>query len=244
MNQNPKHNPDRDRVPNNDNDQRAIAPAPAGGALTSMLALGAVLNSVDTASVVGRSGLPMLSFKRDGNGTWSYGQRQTVVEQGSRWAVNVMTFKRGYICFGDGNKVIGEKLVSVSLPMPDLAELPDKGFEWQEQWAVGLKCVNGTDAGTEVVYKPTTVGGIQAIAGIIEAVRDRINAGEHGGKVSPIVQLLKVSYQHTQYGRVWTPTLVIVDWMSLDGPAPAPTPAGASPAGGSAAEQPRRRRVA
>jgi hypothetical protein len=244
MTKSPKHNPDRDRVPDNDNDERAIAPAPAGGALTSLTALGAVLNAVDTASVVGRSGLPMLAFKRDGNGTWSYGQRQTVVEEGSRWAVNVMTFKRGYICFGDGNRVVGEKLVSVSLPMPDLAELPDKGFEWQEQWAVGLKCISGTDAGTEVVYKPTTVGGIQAIAGLIEAVRDRINVGEHDGKVSPIVHLLKDSYQHTQHGRVWTPALGIVDWMSLDGPAPAPAPAGASPAGGSAAEQPRRRRVA
>ena len=45
-----------------------------------------------------------------------------------------LTFKRGYICFGDGNKVLGERLVSVSQPMPDVTELPDKGFPWQEQW--------------------------------------------------------------------------------------------------------------
>ena len=30
---------------------------------------------------------------------------------------------------------------------------------------VNLKCIDGTDAGTEVVYKPTTEGGIKAVAG-------------------------------------------------------------------------------
>ena len=161
-----------------------------------MAALGTALNNVDTASVVGRSGCPMLQFKRDGNGTWTFGQKRTVVEDGSCWAVNPSTFSWGYICFGDDNKVIGERLVPVSQPMPDITELPDKGFEWQEQWTVNLKCVDGTDAGTEVVYKPTTVGGIQAVAGLIEAVRDRLNGGQHDGKVSPIVHLEKDSYQH------------------------------------------------
>jgi hypothetical protein len=89
-----------------------------------------------------------------------------------------------------------------------------------------------------VVYKPTTDGGIKAIAGLIETVRDRLNGEKHGGKVAPIVHLDKDSYPHPQFGRVWTPTLLIVDWMPLNGPAPADTPA--SPA---AAEQPRRRRV-
>ena len=114
-----------------------------------------------------------------------------------------------------------------------------RALEWQEQWAVNLKCVDGTDAGTEVVYKPTTVGGIQAVAGLIDAVRDRLNGGQHDGKVAPIVRLEKNSYQHAQYGKVWTPVLTIVDWMSLSGPAPAPEPARRR----RPAEQPRRRRV-
>ena len=73
------------------------------------------------------------------------------------------------------------------------------------RWAVNLKCLDGTDAGIEVVFKPTTVGGIQAVAGLIEAVRDRLNGGQHDGKVSPIVHLEKTRYQHPQYGRVWIP---------------------------------------
>jgi hypothetical protein len=229
---------DHDRDPDNDNGHGAIAPSPAEGALTSLAALATALNAVDTSSVAGRSGLPMLQFKRDGNGTWLYGQKRTLVEDGSRWAANPMSFRWGYISFTNDNKVAGEKLVSVSQPKPELAELPDKGFEWTEQWAVNLKCLDGTDAGTETTFKPTTVGGVQAVAGLIDAVRDRLNSGRHDGKVAPVVQLEKDSYQHGQYGKVWTPVLTIVDWMPLDGPAPAPEPASPPP------EQPRRRRVA
>ena len=53
------------------------------------------------------------------------------------------------------------------------------------------------------------------------------------------MQLEKDSYPHQQYGKIWIPVLTIVDWMPLDGPAPAPEPASPPPA-----EQPRRRRVA
>jgi hypothetical protein len=235
---NPKHDPATRNDPDNDN-ERAIAPAPAGGALTSLTALEAALNAVDTATVAGRSGLPMLAFKRDGGGSWVFGQKRTGVEDGSGWAVNPFTFKRGYICFSNDNKVVGEHLLPVSQPMPEVTELPDKGFEWQQQWAVNLKCIDGTDAGTEVVYKPTTVGGIQAVTGLIEAVRDRLNSNQHGGKVSPIAHLDKDSYQNSQYGKIWIPVLTIIDWMPLTGPAPAPAPASPPPA-----EQPRRRRVA
>ena len=239
--------PNQDHVNDNDNDndKNVAAQAASGLASVSLAALVTALSSVDTASVAGRSGLPLLTFKRDGSGTWMYGRRRTVVEDGSRWAVNPLTFKWGYICFGEANKVIGERLVSVSLPKPEVTELPDKGFPWQEQWSINLKCIDGADAGTEVVYKPTTVGGIQAVAGLIEAVRDQLNSGQHGGKVSPIVNLEKDSYQHAQFGRVWTPLLTIVDWMPLDGPAPAPAPVSPPPTPASpATEQPRRRRVA
>jgi hypothetical protein len=238
------HDVDRDR----DHDEpkredKALAPAPKGGALASLEALSAALNKLDMSSVVGRSPMPMMLFKRDGNGTWAFGKKQMPPEEGSRWAANVLSCTRGYVCFGDNNK--NERMALITQPMPDPATLPDLGFKWNEQWGVGLKCTNGADAGTEVIFKSTTVGGIQAVAGLIEAVRDRLNGGMHDGKIVPIVRLEKDSYQHSQYGRVWTPLLTIVDWMPPDGPAPAPEPVSPPPSSASpTAEQPRRRRVA
>ena len=109
-----------------------------------------------------------------------------------------------------------------------------------------MKCLDGADAGLECVYKPTTVGGIQAIAGLIETVRDRLNSGMHDGKVSPIVRLGKYDYSN-QYGKIWNPLLDVLAWMSLDGPAPAVSPPPPPPPpplpSAAAAEQPRRRRV-
>ena len=241
------HDNRRDHDNDNDNNERAVAFAPSGGALAHPLAaLGKTLNAVDTTSIVGGAGMPMLSFKREGDGTWMYGQRRTVIEDGSRWAVNPTTFRWGYIAFTNDNKVAGERLVPVTQPKPDIMELPDKGdAEWQEQWTVNLQCVDGTDAGTDVVYKPTTVGGLQAVAAMIETVRDRLNGGQHDGKVVPIVHLEKYSYQHSQYGRVWNPLLTVVDWMPLDGPVPPSGPGKPVDAPASApTEQPRRRRVA
>jgi hypothetical protein len=184
-----------------------------------------------------------MQFKREGDGCWSWGQKRTVVELGSRWAFDPRTFRWGYICFGEGNKVIGEKLVSVAQPKPDVTTLPDTGFKWSEQWAVHMKCLDGTDAGLEVDFKPTTDGGIKAVAGLIETLRDRLNGGAHDGKIVPIALLEKDSYPHPQHGKVWIPVLNNVGWMSLDGnpaPAPAPTPPAAPPTNDN---QPRRRRV-
>jgi hypothetical protein len=237
------HDHDRDSDHANDNERpggKQVAPAPAGGALASLAALQTALANVNTAAIIGRTGLPMLLFKREGSGTWGYGQKRTIPEEGSKWAVNPLTFRYGYIAFNDANKVVGEHLVSVSQPKPMVTEMQDVGFPWQEQWAVNMKCLNDADAGVEVIFKATTDGGVKAIVIMVDLIRDRLNSGQHDGKIVPIVLLEKDSYQHGQYGKVWFPVLNTVDWMSLDGPAPTPAPVEPTPP----VDQPRRRRVA
>ena len=243
------HDRDSDHAHANDNGKgeherpgSKIAPAPAGGALTSLAALQTALANVNTAAIIGRTGLPMLLFKsRENSGTWGFGQRRTIPEEGSKWAVNPLTFKYGYICFGDNKKVLDERLVPVSQPKPVITELPDMGgFEWQEEWSVNMKCLSGADAGVEVVFKATTDGAIKAIVLMVDEVRDRLNSGQHEGKIAPIVLLEKDSYQHPKHGPTSYPVLNRIDWMSLDGPAPTPAPVEPTPP----VDQPRRRRVA
>ena len=242
------HDRDSDHAHANDNGNgeherpgSKIAPAPAGGAFTSLTALQTALSNVNTAAILGRSGLPMLLFKsRDNNGTWAFGQRRTIPEEGSRWAINPLTFKYGYICFGDANKVLDERLVPISQPKPLITELPDLGCPWQEEWSVNMKCLSGADAGVEVVFKATTDGAIKAIVLMVDEVRDRLSGGQHGGKIVPIALLERDSYQHSKHGPTPYPVLNRIDWMSLDGPAPAPAPVEPTPP----VDQPRRRRVA
>jgi hypothetical protein len=247
---NDNHDRDRNRDGETRREGQAVPPAPTGGALASasLTALATALNSVNMTSIAGLSAMPLMLFKRDGNSTWAFGRKQTIPEDDSRWAVNVQSFKRGYVCFSDVGKRVDECTASISQPMTDVTELPDHGFKWQEQWSVALKCTSGADAKVEVVYKANTVGGIQAIAGLIEAVRERLNGGMHDGKVSPIVRLEKDSYQHPQYGKVYTPQLTIVDWMPFTGPAsaaaPPPPPQTPAPTTPAAEQQQRRRRVA
>jgi hypothetical protein len=246
-------NHDPDRKPDNDTGARAAAPASAGKAVNSLAALSAALNNVDTSAFGGRSGLPMMLFKREGSGTYVVGQKKVVAEAGSRWAFNPTTFCWGYVAFSKDNKV-HERLVSVSKPRPDVTTLPDVGAEWQDEMTVNMKCVSGVDEGLEVVFKASTDGPLKEVMQVLEKVRDRINSGEHDGKIVPIATLEKDSYQHAEFGRVWFPVFKIVEWVTLDGltvapsppppePAPAPTK-GPTPGGSSATEQPRRRRVA
>jgi hypothetical protein len=241
------HERDRDRKPANDNspEGRAVAPAPAGGAVTSIAALAAALDAVDLASAASHSGKPMGQFKREGNGTWLYGQRRTEMEDGSRWALNPHSVLRGYISFNDAGKKVGERVVDVYHPMPDPTQLPDTGFKWQEQWGIDMKCLDGADTGIEVAFRSTTEGGKKAVSGLMNTVHGRMKGGQHNGEIVPIVLLEKSSYLHSQYGRIWEPVFTIVGWMLVDGPSPQPAAPAPKPAASTstAAEQPRRRRV-
>jgi hypothetical protein len=242
------HDNDNDAHEHKEKTPGAVASVPTGGALTSQAALEALstaLNKVNTTAFGGWLGKLLMSFKSREGGDWRYGPKQTNVEEGSQWAANPLTFEHGHVCFSDDKKRLGERMVSVGQPISAVEDLPDLGFPWQGQWAVNLKCTTGIDAGTEVVFKTTTDGGRQTILGLIDKVRNRLNDGQHDGKVVPILRLDRDSYQHMKYGRVWTPVLTIIEWVPLSGPTPAPKPVSPSPTPTSpTTEQPRRRRVA
>jgi hypothetical protein len=242
----PKRDPNRASSPANDNGGandsagKTIAPAPKASALasTSLTNLAAMLGNVVRSAPRGRPSMPIISFRSREGGIWTLGQQRIIIAAGTRAAVNLASVEHGYICFGNDNSVVDEELVPGSEPKPNLLKLLDRGFPWVEQLAVNMKLIDGPDAGAEGVYKPTTVGGRDAVLALCETARNRIRGPEFDGKDVPVVRLERDSYLHPSHGRIWIPILTLVDWMSDDGPAPAPEPAPPPP------EQPRRRRVA
>src|SRR5262249_20265702 len=161
-------------------------PPSAGGALVSLQALVTTFNGVDLTGVTGRfGGLPLMQFKSR-EATWQFGRAKTIPEADSTWAINPLAIAWGCICWNANNEVIGERMVPISQPAIDPATLPDKGFVWQQQWSINVKCLSGADAGVEASYKTTTTGGSQAVCDVITAIRDRLNDSQHGGKVVPI----------------------------------------------------------
>jgi hypothetical protein len=184
-------------------------------ASTSLTQLASVFNHVDTLALRGQTGLPMLLFRAKEPEPWGIGQKRTIPADGGRWIVDLATFMWGYICFPARDKAKPiERMVPINKPKPPVAQLPDVGGEWPEHWSVNLACVSGPDEGVKVVCKGSTNGGLQAITGLFNTIRDRINTintGEHD-LIVPILLLEQDSYQHPQYGRTVIPLLTIIGW--------------------------------
>jgi hypothetical protein len=194
---------------------------------------------------VGPAGVVIL--KMDKTGHWCFGADQTEIEEGSRWAVNPFSFVHGFIAWGDA-VVLGEKMASVSDPLPELDTAPPGAKKgWETQVGMSLKCLNGEDAGMEARFTTTSVGGKRAVQSLAVAIAGQVDTDQ--AKPVPVVELDTEHYQHKSYGRIYTPIFNVLEWVSINGdeptpaaeaaapaPAPAPEPA-AAPAG-------RRRRVA
>jgi hypothetical protein len=184
----------------------------------------------------------------DKTGHWCFGADQTEIEEGSQWAVNPFSFVHGFIAWGDG-EVLGERMASVSDPLPELDTAPPGAKKgWETQVGMSLKCLNGEDAGMEARFTTTSVGGKRAVQSLAVAIAGQVDTDQ--AKPVPVVELDTEHYQHKSYGRIYTPIFKVLEWVSINGdepapaaveaaapaPAPAPEPA-AAPAG-------RRRRVA
>jgi len=180
-------------------------------------------------------------LKMDKTGHWVFGADQTEAEDDSRWAVNPFSFVHGFIAWGDG-EVLGEKMASVTQPLPELDTAPPGAKKgWEQQVGMMLKCLNGEDAGLECRYTTTSVGGKRAVQELAVAIAGQVE--KDPSKPVPIVSLGKDHYQHKSYGRIYTPVFKVVEWVSMDGETDKDVQEPDAPAADSA-EGPRRRRRA
>ena len=197
-----------------------------GGAnLPSVNSLSSALRSIETE--VGPSGGNVI-LKMDKAGHWVFGADQTEVEDDSVWAVNPFSFVHGFIAWGEG-EVLGEKMVSITEPLPEL-DVPPPGAKrgWEPQVGMSVKCLDGEDAGVEARYTVTSVGGKRAMHQLAMKVADQVEKDQDAPVA--VVKLDSEYYQHKSYGRVYTPVFDVIDWISLDG-APAEAQADAADTG-------------
>lgn len=163
---------------------------------------------------------PILKLGRDGY--WSYGQDNVDVEENSRWAVNILSIMHGFVCwtnYDKSEKKKNELLGEVYAPMADapilVKELPDHDWPWKPATTVLLKCVSdGDDEGTQVIYKPSSTGGANAMDALLAAVEKQIDSGS--SDVIPIVELDYDTYDHKTYGKTYVPIFNIKSWVGLD----------------------------
>ena len=192
--------------------------------LPAVSTLSTSLRALET--VGGPSGVTIL--KMDKTGHWVFGADQTEVQDDATWAVNPFSFVHGFIAWGNG-EVLGEKMVPVSQPLPELdAAPPNASKGWEPQIGMSLKCLAGEDAGLEARFSATSVGGRRAVQTLAVAIAAQVEKDQT--KPVPVVKLKKDHYVHKQYGRIYTPIFEVVEWVSMDGegaeePAAAEAPA-------------------
>ena len=207
-----------------------------GANLPAVTSLTTALRSLETAA--GPAGVVIITMDKTGH--WVFGADQTEVESDSTWAVNPFSFIHGYIAWGDG-EVLGEKMVSVSEPLPEMEAAPPNAKRgWEAQVGMSLKCISGEDRGMEARYTVTSVGGKKAVQALAVAIADQVAKDQT--KPVPVVQLKKDHYTHKSYGRIYTPVFEIVEFVSMDGKSDEPAAAEAEAEAPAAEAAPARRR--
>lgn len=169
---------------------------------------------------------PYLRLLKDGD--WVFGQEDNAVAPGTEAVINPLSIKHGYSCWtnrqpGQGkNEMLGEIMVGLSAPLQAIHELPQHTdpttgniCQWKDQMAVDVKFLNGKHKGTQVLYKVSSVGGLNACKGILDAILTRLD--EDTAFVCPIITLSSDSYKHATYGKTYVPKIEIVGWMDIEG---------------------------
>jgi hypothetical protein len=204
--------------------------------LPAVASLSTALKSIQ-ADVGGAS---VAILKMDKTGHWVFGADQTEIEDDAHWAINPFSFTHGVIAWGDG-EVLGEKMVPVTSPLPELDAAPPQAKRgWETQVGLSVKCISGEDTGLEARYSTTSVGGKKAVQALAAQIAEQVDKNPE--KPVPVVRLKKDHYQHKSYGRIYTPVFEVVHWIGMGGEGSATEAAAIAPEAEEAPASGRRRR--
>lgn len=198
---------------------------PAATGLGALSALRTGLQNVRT-KMPEVGGSPFLRLLKDGD--WVFGQEDNAVAKGTEAVINPMSIKHGYTCWtnrqpGQGkNENLGELMVGLGQPLPSMHELeqhkdPTSGAPcpWKDQISMDVKFLDGKHKGTQVMWKTSSVGGLNAARVVLDAILAKL--ADETEFVCPIVRMESDSYKHATYGKTYVPVLEVVGWTDLEG---------------------------
>lgn len=210
-----------------------VANKASSGALAAANALKGNLQKV-RSNMPETRGAGFMSFGKDG--IWTFGQSNEEVFLEDVIAINPMSIETGFICWSDRgdngpkNEVLGEVMVKLGGDVPLKHTLPSKEDdrsvkqpEWREQYKVQMRFMTGPHKGTQVTFATTSLGGIDAVGGLIDQIMLQLD--DDPANIVPLCSLTDSHYMHKKYGKTYTPVIKITDWASLDEQAPDETAA-------------------
>jgi hypothetical protein len=188
-----------------------------GVAVPNINALAAGLRRT-RAEMPATGGRGYLKFGKDG--MWTLGKNGDALN-GETVILNTNSLKYGYVCWTNydekerrKNEKLGEEMELATRGGVDLNELEDLGWDWKPQQAIDGKFV-GADQ-KEFSYVTSSNGGLDLMGEIIDKVMARIDEGEDV-YLFPVIQLNDDWYEHSRYGKIYTPIMEVVNWADISG---------------------------
>jgi len=174
--------------------------------------LGALEPAQQATPNAGSGDFSYLKLTRQGE--WVYGAEETEVADGSYFVIDPMSYAQGYVAWSADGELIAEEMAVAGQPPITVAGLPvlSEG-KWDAQVSFALKGIEGTQDGVQVLYKTSSQGGKEAIAGLLSLIIARGRAGE--SEVCPVVVLDTSNYKHKKYGKIFKPVLTVDEWMDI-----------------------------
>jgi hypothetical protein len=174
----------------------------------------------DAAEELGGSSAIYLKFNGN-SGEYTFGAEAEELPHGTRLAVNMEGFRRGWICWKD-EQVVEEIMVRlIDGRPPAKSELTDHGpyvvteerkDGWSEQAAVNFRDLT---TNREYTFKVTSKSALRSLGNLVQDF-SKLYKTKPG--LAPIVEIGSVTWMPKvkKHGRKHSPVLKIADWIAID----------------------------
>ena len=158
-------------------------------------------------------------------GVWVFGADSVALKPGTQLIADPASLSSGYVAWYMA-KPEAEVMQPTSLGPVDPSKLPEvnsgsippgakkpSGKGWEPQFSIAL--LTRDKIPLSLLFKTSSVGGSNCLLGLAGEIA--MGLAENEARVYPIIEPGVDSYQHKEFGEVFTPTLTVVGWLGADG---------------------------